>query len=167
MNPKVLYLIILLGVISEVDPILYNDTSEVKWYSMPPDEISLNTFQSLNKIYPTRKPDYQDWVDIRNAFRYDPDDPPKAKLVPYFTPEKSSYYSDCFEFGYVFVAFAVITLASIIAYIVQRFFCHGCQGPKNQKNIIGDDLWKWILIGVGCVVSLGGMILMLIFSKKQ
>ena len=103
MNPKGIYLIILLGIVSVVVTQSYNDSSEVRWYSMPPDEIRLNTYQSPNKINPNSKPNYQDWVDIRNAFRYDPDDPPKAKLVPYFTPEEKDYYSDCFEFGYVFV----------------------------------------------------------------
>ncbi|MCQ2820144.1 MAG: hypothetical protein MJ252_22995 [archaeon] len=134
---------------------------------MPPDEISLNTYQSPNKINPNSKPNYQDWVEIRNAFRYDPDDPPKAKLVPYFTPEDKNYYSDCFEFGYVFVGFAALMAISIIAYIVQRFFFGGCQGPKNKKNMADDDKMKWILIIIGCVVALGGMITMLIFSKKQ
>ena len=30
-----------------------------------------------------------------------------------------------------------------------------------------DDKMKWILIIIGCVVALGGMVTMLVFSKKQ
>lgn len=145
----------------------YTDTSEVQWYSMPPDEIKLNTYQSPNKEDPTRRPDYMDWVNYRNAFRYDPDSPPIAKLVDYFKPEDGGYYRDCVGFGGLFIAGSVISFICIIIYLVVRFWKKGCMGPKNKKREEENDCYKWTLIFIGSLISVTSFIVVLVYSSRQ
>lgn len=163
MNPKGIVIIALLGVLPIV---LSTDTSEVKWYSMPPDEIKLRTFQSPNKINTGNKPKYMDWVDIRNAFRFDPDEPPMAKKVTYFAPENEDYYSEALSFGVIFFIIAGVLAVCIIAYIVMRFLFGGCMGPKNQKAIMDDDKMKWILVLGASTVALAMVITMGVFYYR-
>lgn len=143
------------------------DSSEVKWYSMPPDEIILNTYQSPNKIDPTRHPDYMDWVNYRNAFRYSKDNAPIAKSVEYFVPEDSGYYADCISFGGFFIALAVISFVLILVYLFIRFVKKGCVGQKNKRLEAVNDKYRWALVFGGGLLTLVSFICMMSFSDRQ
>lgn len=143
------------------------DSSEVKWFSMPPDEIILKTYQSPNKVDPTRRPDYMEWVNYRNAFRYSKDDAPIAKSVEYFKPESSGYYSDCISFGGLFIAFACISFLLILVYLFMRFVKKGCVGQKNKKGDAANDKYRWALVFGGGILTFCAFVCMMAYSDRQ
>ena len=146
-----------------------NDTSELKWYSMPPDEIKLNIFQSPNKINPNSNPDYIEWVFIRDAFRYDysEDNDTYVKLVDYFAPETDNYYKDKLDFAGLFIGCAVISFVCIIIYLIIRFVKKGCMGPKNKKGEEAYDKHKWSLVIIGGTIAFVSLIVTMAYSSRQ
>ena len=108
-----------------------------------PDVLIIPIYQS--NLNPLERNEYLKWVDFENSLNSYGGQ--LAKLTKYFSPEDSTYLPNLYKYGWPFYGLAGITGLSLIVYIILRFGCKFCQGPKKHITS-GYGLFTWILISI-------------------
>ncbi len=122
-HPKYLLLCLLL---------IISPTKSVDFWESGNNTITIKMLQS--NLTKAERENYYYWIGIRNNFFYESTEGILEKNVKYFSPEDPEYYGKIMHFGTIFFVLAGLVLLALCAYLIIRFFLHGCQGPKIIEN---------------------------------
>ena len=122
--------------------------------------INENKFQS--SLSQSEREEYEEEIDLKRSFSAALD-----KVYDSFSPEKDGYWDGLNYITFMFFVIALFPIGLIVIYLILRFLCNKCSGPRKATDITRfkrNCTWVTLIISTIAVFTLFTIIL--VYSVK-